>query len=92
MTKALEALKEGIVDGVGALDEALAFIQDANLTTRADKGVYGLLKAEMWKESLALLENSGASGGMGGDKTAAQKKEDSDRERRVRDWELRAKL
>ena len=74
------------------MDEALAFIQDANLTSKPDKGVYGLLKAEMWKESLALLENSGQNGGMDKGKSDSQKREDSERERRVKEWELKAKL
>ena len=74
------------------MDETIAFIQDASLTSKPDKGVYGLLKAEMWKESVALLENSGTNGGMNSGPSSAQKREVEDRERRVKDWELKAKL
>ena len=53
---ALEALKEGIVDGLGGWDEAKSHIEEAALTKRAVSGVYGTLKAEMWKETVALLD------------------------------------
>ena len=39
---ALEALKEGLVDGLGAMGEVLSFIDEGKLGKRALSGVYGL--------------------------------------------------
>ncbi|KAK2062075.1 enoyl-CoA hydratase/isomerase [Colletotrichum caudatum] len=49
------ALDAGLVDALGGLDEALGLIAERRLTERAKSGVYGVLKAEMWKESAYLL-------------------------------------
>lgn len=57
---ALEALKEGLVDGLGGLDEALSLVQEMKLVGKADTGVYGRLKEEMWRETLGYLEGGGA--------------------------------
>lgn len=48
----------GLVDAVGGLDEALDLVQSRNLVDMAKSGVYGLLKMEMWRELLALLETT----------------------------------
>jgi Delta3-Delta2-enoyl-CoA isomerase len=52
-----ESLQAGIVDGVGGLDEALKFIADRGLVTKGRTGVYGIMKAEMWRESVDYLDN-----------------------------------
>lgn len=59
--KALEALKENIVDHLGGLDETLAFIEEFQLVKKAQPGasgvsVYGQLKREMWRETTDMLE------------------------------------
>ncbi|KAL3421426.1 enoyl-CoA hydratase/isomerase [Phlyctema vagabunda] len=51
-----EALDAGIVDVLGGLDEALALVKDKKLTEKGKTGVYGLLKAEMYRESIGYLE------------------------------------
>ena len=53
---ALEAIKEGIVDGLGGWEECKEFMEEINLVKRGESGVYGVLKAEMWRETLLLLE------------------------------------
>ncbi|KAI9882932.1 MAG: hypothetical protein M1823_005318 [Watsoniomyces obsoletus] len=53
---AQDALKEGIVDTLGKLPETLQLVRERNLLTKASSGVYGELKAEMWRESVALLD------------------------------------
>ena len=84
---ALEALKEGLVDGLGAMGEVLSFIDEGKLGKRALSGVYGRLKEEMWSETVALLDlrNGGAE---------EQKRKDMERKqlmqeqkRRVEQWE-----
>ncbi|KAK0706767.1 ClpP/crotonase-like domain-containing protein [Lasiosphaeria miniovina] len=49
------ALDAGLVDALGGLDAVLAFVAARGLTTKAKTGVYGLLKAEMYRESVDLL-------------------------------------
>ena len=49
------ALEAGIVDALGGLDEALALIKERGLATKAKTGVYGAMKAEMYRESLGYL-------------------------------------
>ncbi len=51
-----EALENGIVDALGGMEEVLKFVEERKLTERAKTGVYGLLKAEMFRESLSYLE------------------------------------
>lgn len=59
--KALDALKEGLVDHLGGLDETLAYVEDLQLVKKAQPGgsgksVYGEIKREMWRETVDLLE------------------------------------
>jgi len=57
---ALDALKDGLVDGLGGIEEALSFINESKLQTKAQSGVYGSLKEEMWKETLGYLNRGEA--------------------------------
>ena len=54
--KALEALEAGIIDGVGGIDEVVSFVEEGGLVEKVKAGVYGLLKAEMWRETVGLLD------------------------------------
>ena len=84
---ALEALKEGLLDGLGGVEEALAYIKELGLVDRGKSGVYGRLKAEMWGETVANLDNYGE-----GDQKAAlnmvenQRRQDEEKSR-VDEWE-----
>ncbi len=53
---ALEAIKEGFVDALGGVGEALKIVQEMKLVGKADSGVYGRLKQELWRETVGLLE------------------------------------
>lgn len=55
---ALEALKEGLVDGLGGLEETLALIKELKLEVKAKTGVYGRLKAELWRDTIGYLEEA----------------------------------
>ncbi|CAF9904801.1 MAG: hypothetical protein GOMPHAMPRED_002952 [Gomphillus americanus] len=57
---ALEALKEGVIDGLGGPEETIKFIAEMGLTAKAESGVYGKLKEEMWRQTVRLLEQGGA--------------------------------
>jgi len=53
---ALEALKEGIIDGVGSVDETLAFIGEMKLTQKAQGKSYGNIKEELYREVIKDLD------------------------------------
>lgn len=53
---AKEALDSGIVDVLGGIEELLKFVEERKLTEKAKTGVYGILKAEMFRETLTYLE------------------------------------
>jgi len=54
---ALEALKEGIIDGVGSVDETLAFIGEMKLTQKAQGKSYGKIKEELYREVIKDLDS-----------------------------------
>ena len=88
---ALEGMKEGLLDSVGGVEEAITLVQEMRLLDRAKSGVYGRLKQEMWGETVSLLE----------DYKDSEQKERADRERqkarkeqelyRVEQWESKTK-
>lgn len=80
---ALEALKEGLVDGLGAAEEVLSFIEEAKLVKRGHSGIYGRLKEEMWGETVRLLDLKD-----GGANTQRQ----ADEQRKILDQEQKKRL
>lgn len=52
-----EAAAKGIVDVAGGWDEVVGLVRERGLTTKGKTGVYGLLKMEMYRESVDLLDN-----------------------------------
>ncbi|KAL8679061.1 MAG: hypothetical protein Q9186_004648 [Xanthomendoza sp. 1 TL-2023] len=84
---ALEALQEGIVDGLGMVPEVLNFAQEMQLGQKAKSGVYGRLKAEMWRETVGYLEDY-----VGSEKVVEEKLQEEEQrkgvaEKRVVEWE-----
>lgn len=53
---ALEGLKEGLLDGLGGMEEVVVFVKEMGLIDRGNTGVYGRLKQEMWGETVRLLD------------------------------------
>ena len=53
---AKSALQAGIVDKVGGLDAALELIKELKLVGKAKAGAYGMLRQEMYRETMALLD------------------------------------
>ena len=93
---ALEALKEGILDGLGGVPEVLTFVQEMALLDRAKSGVYGKLKQEMWGETVTLLESYEDGEQRAKREVEEQVKRSEDEERRIEEFEKeggwRAKL
>lgn len=97
--KALEALKEGLVDWIGGLDEALAHVEEFKLVQKAQPGmsgknVFGELKREMWKATLATLDGYGEEHAMRYRVAQEQKKGKEEAARKVSAFEsaVKAKL
>ena len=84
---ALEALKEGLVDGLGGGDEVMALITENRLTVRGESRVYGRLKAEMWKETVKMLDNDGDSEGSVQRDEGEDEKRREEQRLRVGEWE-----
>ncbi|RVX69788.1 hypothetical protein B0A52_06433 [Exophiala mesophila] len=55
---ALEALKEGIIDGLGGIDETLAFIKEYKLVEKAQSVSYGPLKEELYREVIQDIDEA----------------------------------
>ena len=53
------AVAAGLVDAVGGLEAALGLVRERGLGKKAKTGIYGLMKAEMYRESVALLGREG---------------------------------
>lgn len=91
--KALEALEAGIIDGVGGLDEVVKFVEELGLVSKTDKGIYGALKKEMYRETVAFLD---APDDEPQYKERVKKQDEELKkkaEQRVKDWEAaKAKL
>lgn len=87
-----EALARGIVDGVGGLEETVKFIKERGLQTKADTGIYGVMKEEMYRGSLGILDNDEANLEW---RERVEEKKDGIREegvKAVEAWENKAKL
>lgn len=77
------ALQAGIVDALGGLDETLTFVASRKLTEKAKTGIYGLMKAEMYRESVHLLTEEGHV--REEERVRKMVKEDGDRKERGRE-------
>jgi len=71
-----EALKEGMLDGLGGLEETLAFIEERKLVQKGQGASYGQIKEEMYRE---VIKDLGEAEDIP-DKQAAR---DADREKRA---------
>jgi hypothetical protein len=89
--QSLEALKENIIDGLGGLEDVLAFIEELRLTSKPDKGVVGELKREMWRETVDYLENDEREAERAGKASERLDAEAAAREKRVELWSTKPK-
>ncbi|KAK4460585.1 enoyl-CoA delta isomerase 3 [Cladorrhinum samala] len=90
-----QALEFGIVDRLGGLDDAvLELVRDKKLTRKAETGIYGLLKAEMYRESVKFLSAEGYEAEEEKDRKLieAEDKRRADAEKRLQGLKAKAKL
>lgn len=51
-----DAVRAGIVDALGGIEETVKFIRERRLQSKADTGIYGVMKEEMYRGSLGILD------------------------------------
>ncbi|KAK3304001.1 ClpP/crotonase-like domain-containing protein [Chaetomium strumarium] len=88
------AVDVGIADRVGGLEAVLALVAEKKLAGKAKTGIYGLLKAEMYRESVALLSAEGHAAEEARERRLAESEGErrAAGERRVRELREKAKL
>ncbi|KAL2184818.1 ClpP/crotonase [Thermothelomyces heterothallicus CBS 203.75] len=88
------AVDAGLADRVGGLDAVLDLVRERKLAGKAKTGIYGLLKAEMYRESVALLSRQGWEQGEERDRLLAESEDRRRREgeKRVAELKEKAKL
>jgi enoyl-CoA hydratase/carnithine racemase len=88
---AKEALDAGLVDALGGMDELLGFVRERKLTEKTRGGVYAVLRAEMWRETLGYLE--GFEEGERRDREFGREeaRRETEGRRRVDEWEKSSK-
>ncbi|KAL2155568.1 hypothetical protein VTH82DRAFT_310 [Thermothelomyces myriococcoides] len=88
------AVAAGLADRAGGLDAVLDLVRERKLAAKAATGIYGLLKAEMYRESVALLSRSGWEQGEERDRLLAESedKRRQEGERRAAELKEKAKL
>ncbi|KAI1330083.1 enoyl-CoA hydratase/isomerase [Xylariaceae sp. FL0255] len=80
------AFEAGIVDAVGEMDAVLKLIKDRGLVSKGTQGSYGLLKTEMYKESIALLDVKGDLSTGPPDAWPSETKRKEAGEKWIREW------
>jgi t-SNARE complex subunit (syntaxin) len=92
-------LKEGVVDSLGALQEALSFIDEMKLVAKAGPGMSGKsvlteLKREMYRETLGYLEDFGSEDARDYQIQQRAKRDAEERQKKVAAWasKIKAKL
>ncbi len=75
------------MDGLGGMDEVLAYVGEMGLVERGKSGVYGRLKAEMWRETVTFLDNVEGSDRREEREQQDQKRRQEEEKNRVEQWE-----
>ncbi|KAH8601117.1 putative carnitinyl-CoA dehydratase, partial [Bisporella sp. PMI_857] len=82
-----EALEGGIVDVLGGLNEALAFIDERKLTTKSKTGILGVMKQEMLRETLAYLDDHDGDDKLNQERVEEEEKRQDEGKKRVAQWQ-----
>lgn len=84
---ALEALKEGIIDGVGGPEETLTFIEEMKLVEKGQSQSYGRIKEELYREVVRDLDEDANVVKLEADKDLERHRRELDSRKRVEEWE-----
>ncbi|KAI2641426.1 enoyl-CoA hydratase/isomerase family protein [Hypomontagnella submonticulosa] len=80
------ALEGGLVDAIGDMDTAMSLIKERALVKKGTTGVYGLLKAEMYRESVTILSAQGKDAAKTMEIQEAEKKRKAERAEQFKEW------
>jgi enoyl-CoA hydratase/carnithine racemase len=84
---AKEALEGGLVDALGTLEDAMKFVGERKLVDKPKTGVYGLLKREMYRETLGYIEEYKGQEKYNGELMKKEDKRTREGKSRVAEWE-----
>lgn len=84
---ALEALKEGLVDGVGGPEETLTFIEEMKLVQKGQSPSYGQIKEELYREIVQDLDESPDVVKLDAAKDLGRARRELEARKRVEQWE-----
>ena len=87
---AKDGLEGGIVDRLGAIEEVLALIEERKLTEKGKSGIYGIMKGEMYRETLHLLLDHDHQEKRDNDVKAADARRKKTGAARVKEWQKNA--
>lgn len=73
------------------MEEALKLIEQGKLTTKSDAKVYGLMKREMWKETLYYLDNQWEEATIDSKWSVEKAREDELRNQRIEAFKINSK-
>jgi len=82
-----DAFEAGLVDGLGGMDEALKLVEDRKLTLMPKTGIYGTMKAEMYRETIVYLGDHDREDKLTLERTKADDIRQEEGRKRVAKWE-----
>ena len=82
-----EALEGGLVDALGGLEEALTLVTKRKLTSMPKTGIYGLMKMEMFRETLVYLGGHDADDKLNIERLSSEDTRTEEGRKRVAQWE-----
>jgi Delta3-Delta2-enoyl-CoA isomerase len=84
-----DALKDGLVDALGGLEQAIKFVQEKKLVGKGGLGtVWGGLKEDAWRDVLISIENDGENSVWRERVEMRNSERKEDGRRMVEEWEL----
>lgn len=87
-----QAQEAGLLDRTGAWEQVLELIEERKLSNKAESGVYGVLKHEMYKKNLIALEGWEAQNGPDEDEMNERRERwRKEKEKNVAAWKQQGK-
>jgi Delta3-Delta2-enoyl-CoA isomerase len=86
-----DALEGGLVDGLGGIDEVMTLIKERKLVEKGKSRVYGLMKWEMYRETIDLLNGHQSEEQRAKDYLKVDDQRREEGRSRVKEWERSTK-
>lgn len=82
-----EAYSAGLVDALGGLEEAVKFAEERKLVEKAESGPWGMMKEDMYRETLGYLRDPQGTDEWRAKIEEAKEGAEKERTERVEEWE-----